>query len=247
MGKARHLSRAPLREALIDLQFETPVALDTIRAFAAAKAKQFEQVGDIWQASVGFNLGQDGGVGTSAGSIALGKRLDSKAPPHVLQIKTTGFTFSRLHPYDTWQSMRDAAAALWRDFAEVAKPSVSRTALRYINELKLPLPITDFADYLTVPPQVPAALPQSISGFLQRTVIVNQPSGSVAVVMQAMEDIQAGLSPQDVTVVLDIDVFRYEQVQPLGDRLTQSLEDLHEFKNRIFFEHLTDRALELYA
>lgn len=245
MGRPRHLSRAPLREALIDFQFEAPVSLDIVRSFAKVHKEHFGQDHDIWQASVGWNLSQSG-VGTSADRAAVGKRLDSTNPPHVLQVKTAGFTFSRLHPYDTWQSMRDSAWELWKEFAAMAKPTVARTALRYINELKLPLPVSDFAEYLAAPPQVPAALPQSISGFLQRTVIVNQTAGCFAVVTQGLEDIPAGLAPQDVTVVLDIDVFRYEAFPPDDDRLNRCLEDLHDFKNKIFFEYLTDRALELF-
>ena len=51
-----------------------------------------------------------------------------------------------------------------------------------------------------------------------------------------------------VTLLLDIDVFR-EILPPIvdDDRLWDGIDELRLQKNRMFFAHLTDKALELFA
>jgi len=247
MSKPRHLTRAPLREALIDIQFDPPTPLEKVREFRPSNAERFGTSRDIWQASIGMQFAEDGASRTSADSVLVGKRLDATNAPHVVQFRKDGFTFSRLYPYDSWPALREPAIALWREFAAAAGVlATTRIALRYINELKLPLPLRDFADYLTAPPQVPSSLPQGLAGFLQRTVIVNQASDNVAIVTQAMEETPASSSPSGITVVLDIDAFYQKRLSVSDERFARVLEDLHAFKNAIFFEYVTDRALELF-
>ena len=248
MKEPRHLNHAPLREALIDIRFDKLIALEKVRAFAAANASGYEKGKDIWQTSFGIRFDESQNSTAQSENIVVGLRLDSTSPPHVAQFLVNGFTFSRLHPYDSWQSLRDAGLGLWKLFsAQEGIETVTRIALRYINELKLPLPIRDFGDFLTVPPQVPANLPQGLSGFLQRVVIVNKPSNSTAIVTQALEDAPAPGYPPSATVVLDIDVFRTDQLGIPVANLPAVLEELHQFKNEIFFEYVTEKALEMFA
>ncbi len=164
---------------------------------------------------------------------------------HVAILRTTGFTFCRLAPYADWDEVIGAAEPLWRDFAERCKPElVTRVNVRYINALELPMPVDDFEAYLTAPPAVPKELPQGLSAFVQRVAIIDPKSLRRAFVTQALEEAQPEL--KCLTIFLDIDTFEDVRLEPTSGKIMDVLSGLHEFKNDLFFGHITEKAAELY-
>lgn len=248
MAAQRHLSRAPAREALIDIQFEPHVPLEAIERFAAIAEPEFKQNLDLWEAFVGFNANGNQPEASTRHTV-IGKRLDSDQPPHVLQCRAGGFTFSRLSPYGEWKDLRNEAHRWWKVFySEVQPHTVTRIAVRYINEIKLPLPMRDFSEYLTCPPRVPETLPQGISGFLHRVIVPDDFNNCVSIVTQAFEG-QPSMAGDgaSITILLDVDVFRTVRLQ--SDRIEEiwtGLDALREQKNRMFFEHLTEKTVEMF-
>ena len=245
MATQRHLKSAPVKEALIDIQFEQPVAIELIEKFASSIADRYPDKSDIWQSMVGIDLGSL--ENKSHSSIdQMGKRLSSDKHPFVAQVRKNGFTLSRLQPYVDWADLRAEARTLWEKFVEQSKVEVvHRVAVRYINEIKLPLPINDFADYLTCPPEVPQALPQAINGFMTRVVIPSSDdSNELAIVTQASETLVANQA--SIVVVLDIDVFRTWSIPATDDLIWACLDRLRDKKNNMFFEHLHEKTVEMY-
>jgi uncharacterized protein (TIGR04255 family) len=241
----RLLTNAPVKEALVDIRFEPALSLETIDQFVEVSKAQFPKKTDIWEALVGFHVGGE----ASAKSSAVGRRLDSPDVPYVMQCRVGGFTFSRLSPYVTWTEFRAEARNWWQSFQRVAEPRVvTRVAVRYLNAIPLPLPMADFGDYFTCPPQIPRGLPQALSGFLQRVVIPDRETLSTAIVTQALEDQPVpAREASSVTVLLDIDVFRETQIPGSGtDEIFASLDVLRDQKNRMFFEHLTEKTVEMF-
>src|SRR3990167_2835290 len=169
MAARRHLKNAPIREALIDIQFEPHVSLDTLGVFSEAIKSKFDRQTNIWQQSFGVEFAQDGDSKACCEQVVIGSRLDSDIRGHVVQARVNGFTFSKLAPYTDWDEIKVAARELWQEFVKIAQPvTVTRVAVRYINAIQIPLPIADFSDYFTEAPQIPAALPQGLTAFLQR-------------------------------------------------------------------------------
>ena len=247
MATRRHLKSAPISEALIDIQFEPHVSLDILNLFAEAVKSKFDRQTNIWQQSFGVEFVQEGDSKTSSEQAVIGARFDSDERKHVVQAKVNGFTFSKLAPYANWEEINSAAKEVWDEFLQIAKPvNVTRVAVRYINALSIPLPIGDFSEYFTASPQVPAALPQGISAFLQRVVMIDPKTKSVAAVTQALEEPQAGTISSAVTIFLDIDCFQTRQIAPNDDELWAALGVLRDFKNAIFFEHITEKTAELF-
>ena len=247
MAVQRHLSRAPAREALIDIEFESPASLEAIDAFIANAAKDFKRRTDLSEAFIGF---RSDGSGTRASQTVIGRRLDSDEPPHVLQCRRSGFTFSRLSPYGEWAELRGAAQGWWDQFYRTIGPrTVTRIAVRYVNAITLPLPITDFTDYLVCPPRLPPSLPQGVSGFLQRVIVPDDVNNCTCIVTQALEDQPAVSSGgASITVLLDIDVFRITRIEDADmAQVWAGLDELRVQKNRMFFEHLTEKAMEMFA
>jgi len=128
----------------------------------------------------------------------------------------------------------------------VKPQEVNRVAVRYINEMELPLPLADFKEYLSAPPEVPAGLPQTLSGFFQRVVMADTVKDRMAAVSQAFEGVQATETADKITVFLDIDAFSQVSMSADSQEVWDKLDELREFKNNIFFEHLTDKTLELF-
>jgi len=246
VARHRQLRNAPVREALIDMQFESPVGLELVDRFAASIAQDYEKKGDIWEAFFGFSA--EGNPGTRAAHSSVGRRLEARDGPYVLQCRASGFTVSRLSPYGQWSELVSEARRLWRTFVEFAEQVVvSRIGVRYINEIELPLPIRNFGDYFVCPPKVPDPLPQAIAGFITRVIIPNTGCDCISIVTQALEAPPTpGPSGSSITVLLDIDVFRMTHLSARDQRVWETLGVLRDQKNLMFFEHLTEQTVERY-
>lgn len=247
MSEPRHLTNAPIREAVIDIQVTAPVSLDNLKAIAARLKDKPHKQDELWQASIGFQINDDGQGSANTDRSSIGYRYTFNNHPYVLQCQVRGFTFSHLPPYGNWEEMSAIAKELWEIYLDIAKPqTISRIAVRYINSLPIPLPIADFSEYLNVPPIVPEGLPQTLASFLQRFVIVDNSTGAVATVTQVLEE----QLPQSnkVTFLLDVDAAK---TYPLGFAADTAsiwtiLEELRNFKNRVFFKYLTEKTLRIF-
>lgn len=246
MSETRHLSKAPIREAVIDIQVTPPVSLDALKAISARLKDRPYKQDELWLAAIGFQINEDGQGSANADRSPTGYRYTFNNLPYVLQCQVRGFTFSHLPPYGNWEEMSAIAKDLWEIYLETAKPlNVSRIAVRYINSLPIPLPVTDFADYLNVPPIVPEGLPQSLASFLQRFVMVDNSTETVAVVTQVLEEKLP--ESTEVTLLLDVDASKtYLAFAPNTTSIWAVLEELRIFKNSIFFKYLTEKTIRMF-
>lgn len=244
MAQKRHLNNAPIREAIIDIRVSPMVDFSTLSELGKTLTDRFPRAEDMIQKTFGFEFGAKEFKTSAVEQGPSGVRLTSQDSKNIALLKRDGFTFSRLYPYETWERMRDEAQDLWVKYRETVKPEkVKRTAVRYINVMKFPVPIADFREYLTAPPEVPAGLPQGVASYFSRIVLPDDKIGSIAVITQALE------APIDdkVPIILDIDAFKEMDAPSSSDSVWESLENLREFKNRIFFESITDRSVELFS
>jgi uncharacterized protein (TIGR04255 family) len=139
--------------------------------------------------------------------------------------------------------LRNEAYRLWLLYKDITCPdSITRVALRYINNLNIPLPIRDFDDYLTAPPVVPEGLPQGVVSFLTRVVIHEPSIGANAIITQALESVVGEVAP----VILDIDVFRLRPEGIEEKDAWDTIEKLRHFKNHIFFKSVTNKLKEMF-
>lgn len=246
MASPRQLKNAPVKEALIDIQFESSIELTHIDAIADRVREKYSKKSDIWQTVLG--IVQREGAQNAANNTLLGRRLESEDGRFVLLMRRNGLAVSRLAPYVDWDELRNEAKTCWAALLEISGlPSVSRIAVRYINELKIPLPFGDFNEFLTCPPTVPAALPQAISEFLTRVVIPDPDNQTVSIVTQALQAPPSFTEGKTVVpVILDIDVYRLGVLPAEGGEIWGVLDILREQKNKMFFEHLTEKAVEMY-
>ncbi|MCC7415600.1 MAG: TIGR04255 family protein [Acidobacteria bacterium] len=236
-----HLKRAPIAEAVIDFRVlrREGVSPDQFRALTAIG---HEYGSPSPMHSIEARFGIEGGRPVAPTQVQAAVGWVYKADGAVAQFRLDGFTFSKLEPYTTWESVFGEADRLWRIYAQTAQPfEISRLAVRYINRLRLPGP-AELRQYLEAPPVLPLPMPQAIREFLTRVVVENGNHAS-AILIQALEP---SLDPATVPLLLDIDAFREVSLPPGDPSLPGIFEQLRRLKNDIFFASVTEKTVAMF-
>jgi uncharacterized protein (TIGR04255 family) len=249
MAKIRaHLTHAPITEALIDVRVrpQRSAGLEAVRELSK-NIEGYVQQGPIVHVQTKWTVTDDQVTQENSDLKEIGVRLHSANQKYVAQLRTDGFTLSRLEPYETWEDLVSEGRALWQIYRDGLEPErITRIATRYINQLKLPMKQGErFEDYLSTPPAVPGELPQGVLSFLQRVVLLSPQNAIKANVTQLLQE---GPVPLDhVPVILDIDVYKSDLLPIDMDEAWGLLEELRAFKNQVFFAQLTEKTVELFT
>jgi hypothetical protein len=112
--KDRHYDKAPIKEAIIDIQIENSPAL-TLANFEKVEISPPQGYAERQKVMMGQLRGQlEGGILTAtAKQDQIGHAFVGSEGKHVVQFRVNGFTFSRLAPYQTWEQLRNEAKSLW--------------------------------------------------------------------------------------------------------------------------------------
>lgn len=247
MAVQKHLNNAPITEAILDIRVKLPanVKSNVLLSAHSQMGQQYpnKQERKKWEGQIVIEQSQVSQTNPVVGEVD-GYLFRSSDNKQIVQFRLDGFTFNRLKPYETWESFRDEGRRLWNLFVETVSPEqITRIALRYINHLFIPGPIIDFDDYLTAGPAVPEKLPQGVTSFLTRVVIYEPTTRASGIITQALEKI---VKPDILPIILDIDVIKESQFEVNYQEMWEAFEKLRHFKNRIFFESITEKTLELF-
>ena len=246
MARQRHLRNAPIVEAIVDFRVKLPAKFE-VKTFASIKEKlgdSYPQMEERREIEAGIKV-----KGKRVEHIVEEKGLQgyffrSHDGKNVTQFRKDGFTFSRLKPYTNWQDVLAEAKNLWKLYKNRASPDlVTRIAVRYINQLDIPLPIEDLSKYLNSPPTIPQKLPQELCQFLTRVTIRDPKLDIRAHIIQALE---RGSKRDNVTIFLDIDVFKQKESGFEEREIWQTFKQFRDLKNRIFFDSITETSVRLF-
>jgi uncharacterized protein (TIGR04255 family) len=236
--------KAPITEALIDIQVTLP---DEVTVADLARVDIGEGIGypqrrNRFAIKGQIAIGQQ--VGTTTRQTHVGYDFLSDDERQIVQTRVDGFTFSRLAPYDRWETFREEAHRLWKLYRSVAKPvNITRVAVRYINRLDLPLPMEDLKAYLRTVPEVSPDLPQGLDSYLMQLAI---PQEDINASLLLNEALLPPSDPSTASVLLDIDLFR-ELAAPIEDEeLWRLLDQFRDRKNKVFEDCITERTRELF-
>ena len=249
MAKQRHLRNAPIREAVIDLRITPPLDVSVLSKISSSVREEIQDRYPEKKEQHSF----EGGFGIKDGQpivrqpVDLGIRgyiFESSDEPQRAQFRIDGFTLNRLKPYTCWESVIAEAKGLWNIYLRSTSPeSVSRIAVRYINHLSIPLPISDFKDFLTAPPPIPESAPQVVSSFSTRVVVHDTERQLDANIAQAMEP---SSKPDSFTVIIDIDAYRTGKFDAQAEEIWMIMDQLRHLKNAIFFGSITENTARLF-
>lgn len=248
MTKIRHLSKAPITEAIVDLRVKARDEFDAdeFSKLKEALADRLPEIGKQRAVEASVSYSQETGLEPSARDLGTrGYFFKSSDGLNIAQFRIDGFTYNRLAPYTSWDQIFPNAMDLWKLYMETANPShVSRLALRYLNHIALPAAIKELEDVMTAPPHIPPELPQHMSQFVTRITLHDPEAELAAHVTQAFDpDKGEGKG----TLILDIDAF-YQKDFDLGrsdtaERIERIFNELRKFKNKIFFGSLTEQEI----
>ncbi len=241
------MKKAPIVEALIDLMLgpQHTVDLKNLKILADQLSGEFPKCDEIRIAQLKLPPSGSGIAPEVSHLPPVGYKLTSSNGSEVVQLKTDGFTFNQLPPYQDWDYFFRRFKHLWELYQKTAKATeLRRVGLRYINNLQLPLPLKFLKDYLAAPPVVPAGMPQEISDYVMRVVVPLADISGGAIITQAL-----GRGPHSgqLPLILDIDVFTERAIKTADKTLWDLLLKMREHKNNIFYKSITEKTVELYS
>lgn len=244
MASQRHLNNAPIIEAVIDIRVNLPPAFnpEEFLSFSEHLSGEYPKNEPRRIFTGAFGIKEDKPfIEEPVIKGIQGYIYKSEDEKNIVQFRIDGFTFSRLNPYTEWQSVFSEAKRLWGLYSSKSSPElITRIAVRYINKLDIPLSMNDFKEYLTAPPEVPGSLPQGISQFLTKIVIHEED-----ITANIIQMLDKSIKPDHIGVILDIDVFKVKKLGFDKESVLLEFNQLRDFKNRIFFESITEEMARL--
>ena len=236
---------APITEALIDIRVELPsdVTLKTLEALHGQVKDRYPGKSKRVYVQGQFSTGEE--IGAAAKQTVMGFLLSSADARQIVQVRLDGFTFSRLRPYGNWSELRGEGRRLWEIYRGGVSPrKIARVAVRYINQINIPIRAIDYKDYFRTTPEVSPVLPQDLSGFFMQLQFPQADFGGLLILTQTAVP---PASPDMNSVILDLDVFKDGVEMLSDDELWALLETLRDRKNEFFEGCLTDKARELFG
>ena len=242
--QSRHYSRAPITEAIIEIQCELPPATAMLNLLSVHERikPDYPERAEQHAFQAQFTIGS----GPSATQSVIGYRLASQDGKRIVQVRPNTFAFSQLAPYDKWETVRAEALRLWEIYRETVSPvRITRVGVRYINRVDVPSQLPgggiDLDDYFQTAPRIAPSLPQTMTNYFMRIQLPLEETGASAVITQT------GVPPPSpglVSTVLDIDVFIEGGNLDEGSAWNR-IDFLRHQKNRFFEACITDRVREL--
>lgn len=175
-----------------------------------------------------------------------GFRLQDNHNHHVAQFTPTGVIFSRLQPYEKWETFQSEAMRFWHIFLELAEPTIiQRLGVRYINRIPMDNGEQPSLYLRTVPLPPPGVELPTESFFHQDTY--NVPGYPYHINWVRTIQPRQSTEADGQALIVDIDVFTTELLELDQVTLTQRLHEMRWLKNKVFFSCITETALKQFG
>ena len=246
-----HFEHAPIVEALITIEVQPLTDASMLALETAVRAIQAEYPTSepLNQFEFQFGLNIQSGFApqqTIAHDQRFGFKLVSADKRQLAVFRRNGFGFSRLPPYERWETFQREAQRLWNLFREtVGDVNFTGFGLRYINRLYLPIArrVDDFLRLYPEVPNNPDGSTPTINGLYMRLDSnLEEPVGHL-IIQEAMLPMER---QDSATISLDFDL-RYPT--PAGcteEFVWETLEGARRKKNHLFVNSLTPTFLETF-
>lgn len=243
------LARAPIIEAIVDIDCAMPVDLNLVLIENSARQeleKQYPKVKKqfIHKHQLQANSDAPPAVSVSHGLNAL--QFLQNDERQLVQIRTQGYSFNRLAPYVSLDMYLDEIHRTWDVFRGIGSPTIVRVVrLRYIN--RIDIPIIDgklkLDGYIKNAPVISEETNLLMAGFLDQRLGVQSETGYEANIVLTSQPPQANLLP----VILDICVAASGNESPENwNWIFEKISSLRVLKNKIFTTTLTEQCLNQF-
>jgi uncharacterized protein (TIGR04255 family) len=238
------LDRAPIIEALLDIECDLPIEWnlrEAEEAISAAYQGQFPKKSYQWVDEWKFEQGPEGASQQQRRRLD-GFRFHREDDTEVVQVRARGFSFNRLQPYETLDTYLTSIAEAWSAYCHLAGPlQVLSVGLRYINRIQIPEGRFELTDYFKIGTTFPCAEELVLFKILAQHVARQESTGHL--VQVTLNDDGTGTS----TFILDIQVSADDPLAPDDwSAIETKIQQLRKLKNDVFKGALTDKCLELF-
>lgn len=240
--KFPHLSKSPIVESALDIRVIPSAPWDETALQNALKLRlpDFPQVEKLHEARVQIVSPEQPGKPAFEDIGCVGLKLHSNDNLHISQFNKGAFVFSRLNPYSDWGKFSQEALRLWAIYCELLKPTeVRRIGLRFINRIAIKQETVELSDYYKYPPELLKELNWPLVGYLHHDVMRIPETPYSVNLIKTIQNV-----PGEIGLILDIDVFMQSQFKYDEFRIIECLEEMRWAKNKIFFNSITEKALE---
>lgn len=247
LKEVKHLSRAPIVEAVID--FRTSPAYkgdsDQFREHFKQQVQGYEHT-----APQHVMLPVNTGVSPISGAPQMpffltgpwkGDSFRSADNLQTVQFQSDGFIFSRLRPYVDWESFENEAMRLWTAYSEYVKPElIHRAAVRFINRIEM-------QEDSARPDKFLRASPRPLDGFAIPNAFLHQESYSVPETNFEITVVRTTQRSRQIpslgALILDIAAYTRSPIECSAASIQDTLPQLRTLKNNVFFSSVTEESI----
>lgn len=230
----------PIAEAAVEIRVSSPLSARDLEKIADKFKKIYPNVQPI----------NEFGIDLKAAVVNQkqnGFRFSSDDQADIVIISPERLVVARLAPYPGWSAIQDRIVSAWKIWKIFAKTRViSRVGIRYINRIDVPLGDSDkieIEDYLTFYPKIPQFSNAPMSHYL---IQFTKPTSFHLWSTTITSTVQPPPLVNTLSLLLDIDVFRTEDIPLNDDNLWLMLNEARNLKNEIFQHCITSKAEALF-
>ncbi len=236
-----HFSKAPIVEAIINFNTRELASLTDVDRMSAAVSTQYPKREELFELRAEVSSDK-GSPRLTTGEKQTGYQFRGTDEGNVFQARTNGYSFHRLHPYDTWDTFRSEGRRLWDMYRRlVAQAPIQVITVRYINRLEFPSG-SELSAYLRTFPEVGKDLPQELSTYIMRLDLVVRDIPNGLLVLQ--QTLTPSTKPDSSTVMLDLDFRAPVQESTRDDEAWELVESIRPIKNKVFLNCITEAMKE---
>lgn len=245
-------ARPPITEAVIEFRFDPAISPDAMARFVSDVKGQYPTSEQGYDVTV--ELTQVAGAEPIAKpkQELAGYKLTGRDETDLVLLANDRLATVRIAPYCGWEQFLETTKnnyALLKKISGYRK--IIRVATRYINRIDIPISGKDSSgaampynttDYLLLEPHIPENLPR-INSFTSKFIgPVPEIDGKLLVNASNIP------SPiiDHVSLLLDMDLFKDQNIPQKDDDLWRLLADFRIQKNILFEAFITDKARELF-
>jgi uncharacterized protein (TIGR04255 family) len=251
MANTSHLQlrNPPIVEAVFDVDCDLPPGFDLMALEAQSRARFGDQYPKFRpQFLQELQIEPAEGIQPKISSQSAVQAFQSlhEDEKQVVQVRRQGFSFNRLAPYSSLDNYLPEIEHAWRLYVDLVSPVQIRVIrLRYINRILVPLTanIVDLDVFLRIAPRLPDEDSLALSGFLSQQAAVEKSTGhQVNLVLTAQPPVS-----EKLPVILDITVASQSTADPADwSKILAVIGSLRALKNRVFFNTLTAKCIQLF-
>lgn len=239
------LSKPPIVEAVLEIHVNPSPNLTTDKLKNPAKKlfESFPEQRTRREFEGQYQLDAKGEkVNQQTRQEITGYIYEERERKQILQFLKNRYAYNRLQPYVSWDDFVENARSNWENYyIGTAEPeSITKLRLRFLNHLHIPTTEEPSA-YVTTYPSLPDTINDTVNSFFYRIGLIDREG----ITSRAVHTLKPAKNEFQVILVIDNSVEMTIQTDPDNQEIWEKIEKLRSKKNQLFFELLTDRAIDL--